>query len=100
MLIRPKQITRGSSLSYYPVYLVQIVRIATIFLSSLLLFLIQPIIVKTILPHFGGSAGVWTTCMLFFQVVLLFGYAYAHWTAGRLGPRTHIGVHSVLLASS
>ncbi|PYT24167.1 MAG: hypothetical protein DMG57_29595 [Acidobacteria bacterium] len=78
----------------------QIVRIATIFLSSLLLFLIQPIIVKTILPQFGGSAGVWTTCMLFFQLVLLLGYAYPHWTTQRLRPRTQIGVHSVLLAAS
>ena len=47
----------------------------TIFLSSLLLFLIQPIMAKAILPWFGGSAGVWTSAMLFFQIVLLLGYA-------------------------
>ena len=51
---------------------------ATIFLSSFLLFLVQPLIARLILPWFGGSAAVWTTCMLFFQVVLLAGYAYAH----------------------
>ena len=51
---------------------------ATIFLSSFLLFLVQPLIARLILPWFGGSAAVWTTCMLFFQVLLLAGYAYAH----------------------
>lgn len=69
---------------------------ATIFLSSLLLFLIQPIIAKAILPRFGGSAGVWTTCMFFFQAVLLLGYVYAHYLTRRL-PATaqriaHLGV--------
>ena len=51
---------------------------AVIALSSLLLFLVQPLIARLILPWFGGSAAVWTTCMLFFQVLLLAGYAYAH----------------------
>lgn len=50
----------------------------TIFLSSFLLFLIQPIFAKLILPWFGGSAAVWTTCLVFFQVALLAGYFYAH----------------------
>jgi SAM-dependent methyltransferase len=50
----------------------------TIFLSSFLLFLVQPLIARLILPWFGGSAAVWTTCMLFFQALLLAGYAYAH----------------------
>src|SRR5580704_8138953 len=45
--------------------------------SSTLLFLVQPIIAKAILPRFGGSAGVWVACMLFFQVVLLVGYLYS-----------------------
>ena len=54
---------------------------ATIFLSSFLLFLVQPLIARLILPWFGGSAAVWTTCMLFFQVLLLAGYAYAHGVA-------------------
>src|SRR5712671_4769154 len=71
----------------------------TIFLSSFLLFLVQPIIAKQILPWFGGSAGVWTTCLVFFQSVLLAGYAYADWTT-RLGPRRQALAHVVLLAGS
>jgi SAM-dependent methyltransferase len=71
----------------------------TIFLSSFLLFLVQPLIARLILPWFGGSAAVWTTCMLFFQVLLVAGYAYAHWL-GRLGGRRQAIVHSVLLAAA
>jgi hypothetical protein len=71
----------------------------TIFLSSFLLFLVQPLIARLILPWFGGSAAVWTTCMLFFQVVLVAGYAYAH-GLGRLGGRRQAIVHSVLLAAA
>src|SRR3982751_498226 len=66
----------------------------TIFLSSFLLFLVQPLIARLILPWFGGSAAVWTTCMLFFQVLLLAGYAYAHGIARR---RYQAVVHTVLL---
>ena len=47
-------------------------------LSAFLLFQVQPLISKFILPWFGGGPGVWTTCMLFFQVLLFGGYAYAH----------------------
>ncbi|HWM41388.1 MAG TPA: fused MFS/spermidine synthase, partial [Burkholderiales bacterium] len=72
---------------------------ATIFLSSFLLFLVQPIIAKQILPWFGGSAAVWTTCLVFFQSVLLAGYAYADWTT-RLGPRRQAALHVGLLAAS
>ena len=56
----------------------------TIFLSSFLLFLVQPLIARLILPWFGGSAAVWTTCMLFFQALLLAGYAYAHFLQRRI----------------
>src|SRR5687768_9988675 len=72
---------------------------ATIFLSSFLLFLVQPIIAKQILPWFGGSAAVWTTCLVFFQSVLLAGYAYADWTT-RLGARRQAMLHVALLAAS
>src|SRR5712671_6910649 len=72
----------------------------TIFLSSFLLFLVQPIIAKQILPWFGGSAGVWTTCMVFFQTALLGGYAYAHWLVRVLSPRQQWGLHTALLAAS
>ena len=69
----------------------------TIFLSSFLLFLVQPLIARLILPWFGGSAAVWTTCMLFFQALLLAGYAYAHWLAKLSNKRTEAAVHTVLL---
>jgi membrane protein implicated in regulation of membrane protease activity len=52
---------------------------ATVFISAFLLFLVQPLLAKQILPWFGGAAIVWTLCMVFFQLVLLLGYAYAHW---------------------
>ena len=59
----------------------------------------QPIIAKQILPWFGGSAAVWTTCLVFFQSVLLAGYAYADWTT-RLGARRQAMLHVALLAAS
>ena len=71
---------------------------ATIFLSSFLLFLVQPLIARLILPWFGGTAAVWTTCMLFFQTLLLAGYAYAHAANAKLDPRRQAVVHTVLLA--
>lgn len=70
----------------------------TIFSGAFLLFLVQPMIGKYILPWFGGSPGVWTTCLLFFQALLLGGYAYAHFTSTRLKPRTQATTHLVLLA--
>ncbi|MSQ89648.1 MAG: hypothetical protein EXR32_10310 [Betaproteobacteria bacterium] len=70
---------------------------ATIFLSSFLLFLVQPLIARQILPWFGGTAAVWTTCMLFFQTLLLAGYAYAHASNAKLQPRSQAALHSVLL---
>src|SRR5438067_9531709 len=74
---------------------------ATIFLSSFLLFLVQPLIAKLILPWFGGSAAVWTTCMLFFQIALLAGYGYAHWltTQGQKQTAIHAGLLILSLAS-
>jgi hypothetical protein len=73
---------------------------STIFLSAFLLFLVQPLIAKQILPWFGGSAAVWTTCLLFFQSVLLAGYAYADASVRFLKPRTQVIVHIVVLALS
>jgi hypothetical protein len=72
---------------------------ATIFISAFLLFLVQPLLAKQILPWFGGAAIVWTTCMVFFQLVLLLGYAYAHAIA-RLGPRAQFAIHAALLVAS
>lgn len=71
----------------------------TILLSAFLLFQVQPLIAKLILPWFGGSAAVWTTCLLFFQVALLGGYAYAHWLQDLDGRAASV-VHVVLLAGS
>src|SRR5580658_2950137 len=56
----------------------RLVYAATIFLSSLLLFLIEPIAAKQLLPILGGSSAVWLTCLVFFQITLLLGYLYAH----------------------
>jgi spermidine synthase len=65
----------------------------TIFLSAFLLFLIQPMIARRILPAFGGSTAVWTTCMLMFQLLLLAGYFYADRVARmRPGGRMHAGI--------
>ena len=72
----------------------------TIFTGAFLLFQVQPLIGKYILPWFGGGPGVWTTCMLFFQVLLLGGYAYAHFTSRWLKPRTQAVVHLILLAAA
>ncbi len=73
---------------------------STILLSAFLLFLVQPIIAKQILPWFGGTSAVWTTCMVFFQVLLLAGYAYSHVVTRRLAPRAQTLLHIALLAAS
>ena len=72
----------------------------TIFLSAFLLFQLQPMLAKMILPWFGGSAAVWTTCVLFFQTVLFLGYEYAHWLTEQVRPRLQGWVHVTLLAVS
>jgi hypothetical protein len=72
----------------------------TIFLSAFLLFQVQPLIAKVILPWFGGGPAVWTACMLFFQVLLLGGYSYAHLVSSRLPPKALAAVHLALLAGS
>ena len=72
---------------------------AAILLSAFLLFAVQPLIARFILPWFGGAAGVWTTALLFFQALLLAGYAYAHLLAGHLSRRAQAILHvSLLLA--
>jgi len=71
-----------------------------IFLGAFLLFQVQPLIGKCILPWFGGGPAVWTTCMLFFQVLLLAGYGYAHWLSTRLPRRKQVIIHIALLAAA
>jgi SAM-dependent methyltransferase len=69
----------------------------TIFISAFLLFQVQPIIAKIILPWFGGAAAVWSACMLFFQFVLVLGYLYAHFLVRYLRPKVQVIVHVSLL---
>ena len=73
---------------------------ATIFFSAFLLFLLQPIMAKQILPWFGGSAAVWTTCLVFFQTTLLLGYAYSDAVTRRLSHKSQAWLHIALLALS
>src|SRR5580698_4529877 len=73
---------------------------ATVFLSAFLLFQVQPLIAKMILPWFGGSAAVWSAAMLFFQLLLLGGYAYAHCSIRYLTTKAQTAVHVSLLALS
>jgi hypothetical protein len=70
----------------------------TLFLSALLLFSVQPIFAKMLLPLLGGAPAVWNTAMLFYQAALLAGYAYAHWASKRLSPKAHLLSHLALLA--
>lgn len=71
-----------------------------IFLGAFLLFQVQPIIARCILPWFGGTPAVWTTCMLFFQLLLLAGYAYAHWVVTHLRPRGQAVAQAALVTVS
>ena len=71
---------------------------ATIFVGATLLFLVQPLFAKMVLPLLGGSPSVWNTALVFFQAMLLAGYGYAHWLMRRLGQRKQIIVHICVLA--
>ena len=73
---------------------------ATVFVGAFLLFQVQPLIGKFILPWFGGSPEVWTTCMLFFQVLLLAGYAYAHLIVTYLPRSLQATIHILLLVAA
>ena len=72
----------------------------TIFISAFLLFQVQPLIAKFILPWFGGTPGMWTVCILFFQATLFAGYAYAHVLSSHFRPRTQSVVHAILLVAA
>src|SRR5437899_5146415 len=72
----------------------------TMFTSATLLFLVQPMVGKMILPLLGGTPAVWNTCMVFFQALLLAGYYYAHKTSTRLPTRRQVAVHTGLLLAS
>jgi len=72
----------------------------TLFTGAFLLFLVQPILSKHILPWFGGSASVWATCLVFFQTWLLLGYAYVDQITRRLAPGRQLALHALLLTAS
>lgn len=72
----------------------------TIFTGSALIFVVQPMITKMVLPLLGGTPAVWNTAMMFFQAALLAGYAYAHWASRALGFRLHAAVHIGLMAAA
>ena len=72
----------------------------TVFLSAFLLFLVQPIIAKLILPTLGGSVAVWATCLVFFQAALLLGYALAHWLVSHDHRKPARWLHVGLLLAS
>lgn len=73
---------------------------ATVFSSAFLLFLVQPMFGRMVLPLLGGSPAVWNVCMLFFQAALLGGYLYAHLTTRHLGVRRQAAVHLVAIAAA
>ncbi len=79
---------------------VSAVYIPTVFLGAFLLFTVQLLIGRYVLPWFGGNPEVWTTCMLFFQVLLLAGYAYAHFSDRFLSCRNQVAVHTILLIAA
>jgi hypothetical protein len=70
---------------------------AAIFLSAALLFWLELMVAKMVLPRFGGGPGIWNACVLFFQAVLLLGYGYAHLMPARLGVRRQVLVHVGLM---
>src|SRR5262245_26449131 len=83
-------VRRGSA---WPVILFSV----TLFLSAFLLFVVQPMIARMVLPQLGGAASVWTTCLVFFQALLLCGYGYAHGATTLLGVRRQMWFHMALV---
>src|SRR5579875_1699960 len=71
---------------------------SAIFLGAFLLFAVEPMAAKRLLPVLGGSSAVWITCLVFLQVVLLLGYLYAHWLGRQTRMRTAVQLHIGLLA--
>src|ERR1700760_4995740 len=69
----------------------------SMFLSALLLFVVEPLLAKMMLPSLGGTPAVWNTCLVFFQGMLLAGYLYAHASLKWLSRKTQIAVHLFLV---
>src|SRR5207244_13333324 len=70
----------------------------TLFVSASLLFMVQPMVGKMVLPLLGGSPAVWNACMVFFQALLLLGYLYAHHVSTKYPPRRQWALHLIVLA--
>jgi hypothetical protein len=96
MRARTKVLSAGVSVTF-PARLLLPSYAATLFLSAGLLFLVQPMVAKMVLPHLGGSPSVWNTSMCFFQATLLLGYAYAHLLATRFGGLAQAAIHAGVL---
>ncbi|MDT4328626.1 spermidine synthase [Methylomonas sp. MED-D] len=73
---------------------------ATLFISALLMFVLQPMFGKLLLPLLGGTPAVWNTCMVFYQTLLFCGYLYAHWLTARQGAQRQIQIHTALMIFS
>ena len=72
----------------------------TVILGACLLFLVQPLIAKIILPWFGGTSSVWSAALVFFQASVLAGYSYAHWLTTHVQPRIQRMIHGALLLAA
>src|SRR5436853_7112412 len=71
-----------------------------IFVSASLLFLVQPMFTKLVLPRFGGAPSVWSVAIVFFQTALLAGYAYAHWLTRYASGRPSVALHLVVMTAA
>lgn len=106
MVGKPRQVKKegkradGKHVICELIFLMLILYAGTISLGAFLLFQIQPIIGKMVLPWFGGSASAWTVCMLFFQTTLLLGYLYAHLSTRNLAPRRQAWLHGAMLLAA
>ena len=89
---------RGGHWGIFRLTAVLLLYALTLFTGATLLFVMQPMVGKMILPLLGGTPAVWSTCMVFFQAALLGGYAYAHALTARVRPSRQVLVHLVALA--
>src|ERR1700737_3712669 len=97
---RTRAAAPGLSIRDRATYIHALLLSSTVFLGAFLLFLIEPLFAKLILPRFGGAAAVWAACLVFFQCALLLGYLYAHLISRRLTPTRQSQLHIALLLVS
>src|SRR6266581_8488210 len=80
--------------------LIRALYIATVFVSAALLFVVQPMFTKMVLPRLGGAPAVWSVAMVFFQATLLAGYAYAHLLVRLIRPPIAVGIQIALMVAA